>query len=145
MKYFKTASAIALALSSSALMAQELEIKFTNLTQGIYFTPVGVVAHSPDASLFEVGEAASAEIQAMAEGGSLAGITTIADSVGADMLAETAAGPLGPTKSVSGNLMTADGNTVLSIVAMVLPSNDGFVGLDSGNPLEKILFQQDFF
>ena len=120
-----------LTLASQQALAADLTIEVQNLTQGIYFTPVGVVAHSPDASLFEVGEAASPEIQAMAEGGSLAGITTIADSVGADMLAETAAGPLGPTKSVSGNLMTADGNTVLSIVAMVLPSNDGFVGLDN--------------
>jgi hypothetical protein len=39
----------------------------------MYFTPIAVVAHTPDASLFEVGEAASTEIQAMAEGGALDG------------------------------------------------------------------------
>jgi hypothetical protein len=81
--------------------------------------------------LFEVGEEAGAEIQEMAEGGSLAGLTTIATSISADVLAEPTAGPLGPTQSVSGSFMTADGNTVLSVVAMILPSNDGFIGLDN--------------
>jgi hypothetical protein len=31
----------------------------------------------------------------------------------------------------SGSLMTAAGNTTLSVVAMILPSNDGFIGLDN--------------
>jgi hypothetical protein len=120
-----------LAVASHQAMAADLTVEVQNLTQGMYFTPIAVVAHIPDASLFEVGEAASVEIQAMAEGGALDGLVTIATSIDADVLAEPTAGPLAPTASVSGSFMTAEGNTVLSVVAMILPSNDGFVGLDN--------------
>ena len=127
----KICAASALAFVSNHSFAVDVTIKIQNLTQGMYFTPIAAVAHTPDTSLFEVGEEASPEIQAMAEGGSLAGLTTIATSIGADVLAEPTAGPLGPTESVSGSFMTHDGNTVLSVVAMILPSNDGFIGLDN--------------
>lgn len=124
-----TASAIALA--SSQALAADVTVEIQNLTQGLHFTPIATVAHTPDTSLFEVGEMASAEIQEMAEGGSLAGLTTVATAINADVLAEPTAGPLAPTAKVSGSFMTADTNTVLSIVAMILPSNDGFIGLDN--------------
>lgn len=130
-KLTKICAATALAFAASQTFAADVTIEIQNLTQGIYFTPIAAVAHIPDASLFEVGEQASAEIQEMAEGGSLAGIMTVVTSMSADVLAEPTAGPLGPTESVSGTFTTADGNTVLSIVAMILPSNDGFIGLDN--------------
>lgn len=130
-KLTKVCAASALVFASNHSFAADVTIEIQNLTQGMYFTPIAAVAHTPDASLFEVGEAAGPEIQEMAEGGSLAGLTTIATSISADVLAEPTAGPLGPTESVSGSFMTADGNTVLSVVAMILPSNDGFIGLDN--------------
>ncbi|WP_460312159.1 spondin domain-containing protein [Aliiglaciecola aliphaticivorans] len=109
----------------------DLSVEIQNLTQGIYFTPILVAAHTPDASLFELGETASAEIEAMAEMGSLDGLMTIGTSVNADMVADPAGGLLAPSMSTSTALMTDDSNTVLSITAMILPSNDGFVGLDN--------------
>jgi hypothetical protein len=130
-KLTKICAASALAFASSQSFAADVTIKIQNLTQGMYFTPIAAVAHTADTSLFEVGEEASPEIQEMAEGGSLAGLTTIATAISADVLAEPTAGPLGPTESVSGTFTTSDGNTVLSVVAMILPSNDGFIGLDN--------------
>jgi hypothetical protein len=130
-KLTKICAASTLVFASSHSFAVDVTIEIQNLTQGMYLTPIAAVAHTPDASLFEVGEEASPEIHEMAEGGSLAGLTTIATSINADVLAEPTAGPLGPTQSVSGSFMTADGNTVLSVVAMILPSNDGFIGLDN--------------
>ncbi|MGJ8682833.1 spondin domain-containing protein [Paraglaciecola sp.] len=127
----KIISAGLIAFSTNQAVAADVTIEIQNLTQGLYFTPIATVAHTSDTSLFEVGEMASPEIQEMAEGGSLAGLTTIATSINADVLAEPTAGPLGPTAKVSGSFMTADTNTVLSIVAMILPSNDGFIGLDN--------------
>lgn len=120
-----------LAITAHQVMAADLTIQVQNLTQGMHFTPIGVFAHMPDGSFFEVGEAASTGLQAMAEGGALDGLMTTATAMDADMLAETAAGPLAPTQSVSGSFMTAEGNTVLTVVAMILPSNDGFIGLDN--------------
>jgi hypothetical protein len=119
------------ALVSSATFAADLEVTVQNLTAGTYFTPLLVVAHTPDASLFEVGEIASPEIQAMAEGGNLDGLATIGASINANAIVNPAGGLLGPTASTTASFSNDDGNTVLSIVAMVLPTNDGFVGLDN--------------
>jgi hypothetical protein len=123
-KRTKICAASALVFASSHSFAADVTIDIQNLTQGMYFTPIAAVAHTPDTSLFEVGEEASPEIQEMAEGGSLAGLITIATSISADIVTEPTAGPLGP-------FMTADGNTILSVVAMILPSDDGFIGLDN--------------
>lgn len=118
------------ALTAINANAANVDVTIQNLTQGIYFTPLLVLAHSDDTSLFAVGEMASPEIQAMAEGGSLDGLVTIGDSIGADMQANPAGGLLGPTASTMTTLMTQDTNTRLSIVGMMLPTNDGFVALD---------------
>lgn len=120
-----------LALSSTASNAAELNIEIHNLTHGIYFTPIAAVVHTPETSLFEVGEAASTELQMMAEGGSLDGLLTIATSINADVLANPAGGLLAPSAKAAGALSTAAGNTVLSVVAMMIPTNDGFIGLDN--------------
>ncbi|GAB3026554.1 spondin domain-containing protein [Bowmanella dokdonensis] len=107
-----------------------LDIEVQNLTAGTYFAPLLISAHSPDLHLFQTGEAASAEIQAMAEGGDLAGLVTLTSGNGADNSENPAAGPLAPGMSVSTSLTTEEGNAVLSITGMMVPSNDGFVGLD---------------
>lgn len=130
---FKKVLPLALSATFMAPLTQaaDLDITIQNLTSGMSFTPILAVAHTPDASLFEVGETASAELQAMAEGGSLDGLASIGATINADALANPAGGLLLPGMSTTGDLMTADGNTVLSVVAMILPTNDGFIGLDN--------------
>ena len=126
-----TTGALAIPLVAPLAHSAELDITIQNLTSGMVFTPILAVAHTPDASLFELGEMASTEIQAMAEGGSLDGLAAIGTSINADALANPAGGLLLPSMSTSGSLSTADSNTVLSVVAMILPTNDGFIGLDN--------------
>ncbi|SHH34642.1 spondin domain-containing protein [Ferrimonas marina] len=111
--------------------AQTLTIDVTNLTQGVYFTPLLLTAHDAQYNLFRVGEAAIPELQAMAEGGDIAGLVTIADSIGAVSAANPAEGLLGPAMTTQAVLEDVVAGSVLSVTAMVLPSNDGFVGLDS--------------
>jgi len=123
------ASGTLLALSGLA-QAAELDITVQNLTQGIYFTPLLVSAHSSDISMFTLGETASAELQAMAEGGSLDGLVAVTTGAAANDLVNPAGGLLAPASSATGTLSTTDGNTVLSVVAMMLPTNDGFIGLN---------------
>ena len=132
MKQFRSLVAVAtISTISSVSQAADLTIDVQNLTQGMYFTPLLLVAHTPEASLFEVGETTTPELQAMAEGGSVDGLATIGASINADAVANPAGGLLAPGQATSSSLMTADGNTVLSVVAMILPSNDGFIGLDN--------------
>ena len=52
-------------------------------------------------------------------------------AISADMVANPAGGLLMPTASTTATFTTADTNTALSIVGMLLPTNDGFVGLNS--------------
>jgi len=130
MKFNKTIAALILATSSLSVSAQQLEITVTNLTHGMHYTPLIIAAHSADASLYTLGEKASVELQAMAEGGDISGLSTILTSVNADMVANPASGLLAPAKSVTTMLDTADGNMYLSIASMLLPTNDAFVGLN---------------
>ncbi|KZN36781.1 spondin domain-containing protein [Pseudoalteromonas luteoviolacea] len=118
-------------LASGAASAASLEVKVTNLTQGIYFTPILVSAHTSDAMLFNAGEKASEALQAMAEGGSLDGLNEILTGISANTVSNPAGGLLAPVASTMASLETSDGNDRLSIVAMMLPTNDGFIGLNS--------------
>ena len=131
MKRQSTALLALLALFSATVSAQDLNIKLTNLTNGIYFTPLLFAAHDGGTTLFTEGAAASASLQAMAEGGDLSGLVSDLQGVGADLQENPAAGLLAPGASTSLALMTQSGNTRLSVVAMLLPTNDGFVGLNS--------------
>lgn len=109
-----SASLAALSMTMPA-MAADIDVEVQNLTQGIYFTPLLIVAHSPETSLFEPGEAASTELQSMAEGGEIAPLMTLGDSIGADMAANPAGGLLTPGAMTSAMLTPADGNTVLRL------------------------------
>lgn len=128
-KYILTGLMSALPFSSA--LAQDLDITVTNLTHGSHFTPLLVAAHGGASHLFQLGEASSAALQAMAEGGDISGLSTTLDAVAANKQENPAAGLLAPGASTSFSMTTDAGNTYLSLVAMVLPSNDGFVGLDS--------------
>ena len=61
----------------------------------------------------------------------IAGLSADLDTLSADKTENPAGGLLAPGTSTSVNLMTMSGNTHLSLVGMLLPTNDGFVGLDA--------------
>jgi len=119
----------ALAFASSTAMAQDLSITVTNLTQGLHFTPILTSAHTSDNSLFMVGSAATAELQMMAEGGDISGLVSMLSSADANISENPAEGLLAPGMSTTYTLTNDSANTHLSMATMILPSNDGFVGL----------------
>ena len=131
-KTFKAAVAAAALAIVPAANATQFDVQITNLTNAIYYTPFLAGAHPAGTSLFTVGQPASPEIQAMAEGGDIAGLVTILDSIGGTVVANPAGGLLAPTESTTFSMDT-DGtaNTLLTIVAMLLPTNDAFAGLNS--------------
>jgi hypothetical protein len=75
--------------------------------------------------------AASANLQAMAEGGDTAGLITDLTGLSADISDNPAAGLTTPGQTVNFDMTTQVANTHISVVAMILPTNDGFVGLDA--------------
>ena len=118
--------------SMSNLSAAELSIEIENLTHGITFTPFVVAAHSEGTHLFQSGELASPQVQAIAEGGEISSAVTLLGDINADVVANPAGGLLRPaTATEAFALSSADTNTQLSIAAMLLPTNDAFAGLDA--------------
>lgn len=118
-------------LAATPVMAQDLDITITNLTHGTYFTPLLISAHPGGNHLFQPGVAATTSLQAMAEGGDISGLVADTTVLGADNTENPATGLLAPGASTSFTMMTSSGNDHLSITAMLLPTNDGFVGLDA--------------
>ena len=118
-------------LTANQAYSADVEVKITNLTQGIHFTPLLVAAHSADAHLYQVGSKASEQLQAMAEGGDISGLSEVLTGINASAISNPAKGLLAPTLSTMAMVESSETNTTLSIVAMMLPTNDGFVGLDA--------------
>ena len=118
----------------SQAAAGQFSVSVKNLTNGIYFTPLLITAHSGHTRLFQTGETASEALQAMAEGGDLSKLIALVGGTDKDTIENPARGLLGPGES-TGKVRLNTGNhkqnKYLSIVAMLLPTNDGFVGLNS--------------
>lgn len=124
------AGVLAATLSALTLpaMAADISITVTNLTRGIAFTPLLIAAHDSGTSLFMVGEAASANLQKMAEGGDISGLSADVTGAGGVVVENPASGLLMAGQSAMADLDTGSADQ-LSLVAMMLPTNDGFVGL----------------
>jgi len=129
--FSKSLLTTALCASAQVASAADISVTITNLTNGNHFTPLLVSAHDANTHLFQVGSMASANLTAMAECGDIAGLLTDLGGVDADTIENPAAGLLAPGASTTANLMTMASNTHLTITAMVLPTNDAFIGMDS--------------
>ncbi|MGL1959039.1 MAG: spondin domain-containing protein [Colwellia sp.] len=124
-------SASALMFMSSTVLAKDLSITLTNLTHGLHFTPILTVAHTSEDNIFMLASTATDELQMMAEGGDISGLVSLMSNANANMNENPAGGLLAPAMSTTYTLTNDTVNTHLSLVTMILPSNDGFVGLDS--------------
>jgi len=113
----------------SMAQAADYEVTVTNLTAGVHITPLIVSAHPTDSSLFNTGMQASTELQAIAEGGDNEPMAAKLESIGASVA--TGTDLIAPGASETFTVSDSDANTVLSIAGMLLPTNDGFVGLNS--------------
>lgn len=129
---FRAVILTAIVLGGTTANAADINVRVINLTNGIWLTPFLVAAHPEGSSLFTVGQPASASLQAMAEGGDISGLVTDLTALGATIAEDPAGGPLAPAMSANVDINT-DGtsNVLLSAVAMLLPTNDGFVGLNA--------------
>ncbi len=133
MKLNKLASATALALlMSGTVQAAEISVTLTNLTGGIYFTPSLLVAHTDAVDLFEVGAPASTGLATLAEGGDGSVLAADLDASSASNTHQTIGStPLAPATTTVAVTFETNDHPYLSMAAMMLPTNDGFVGLDS--------------
>jgi len=132
-RFFRTVclpGALVLALTAPAFGAG-VGVSITNLTSGIWFTPLFVALHDGHSSMFTAGEPASASLEIMAECGDISSLLGDMSAAGADTLVNPAGGLLAPGETATGQFMSSRHNRYLSLVGMLLPTNDGFVGVDS--------------
>ncbi|MEM7208820.1 MAG: spondin domain-containing protein [Pseudomonadota bacterium] len=116
---------------SGAAQAVEISVTLTNLTGGMYFTPRLLVAHTSAVDMFEVGTAASTGLATIAEGGDTSVLGAALDATPDNNRHQSFGGLLAPATVSAVYSFETDDHPYLSMAAMLLPTNDAFVGLDS--------------
>ncbi|MEM9624212.1 MAG: spondin domain-containing protein [Pseudomonadota bacterium] len=143
-------SAVSIGLVSAALSApvlsQEVTVRITNLTQGMAFTPRLLVAHTDQVDLFEAGTPAIRPLAWVAEGGVIVDSQNPASAGSnfqyyletperADENTWQAFGlggpPLPPATISADYTFDTEDFPYLSLVTMLIPTNDAFAGLDA--------------
>ncbi|MEM6547504.1 MAG: spondin domain-containing protein [Pseudomonadota bacterium] len=104
----------------------------TSPVGGTFLTPVWFGFHDGSFDLFDGGQAASAGLEQIAEDGAAAGLATelvAADSDGEGFVITGAGGPIA-TQETTSQVLSVNGlsNPLVSLAAMLLPSNDAFIG-----------------
>jgi len=117
------------AVLTGAVQAREVVVTIVNNTSGSSFTPLLVTTHDRNVKLFEVGEEASNSLQAMAEGGNIEHLVEDLQAENAIIIENPAEGLLNPGEKTKTTIKRDRHHRFLSIVGMILPTNDGFVAL----------------
>lgn len=143
MKLSSLATAIILSTTTATAFAQTIDVSITNLTKGMQFTPRLVIAHDSTVDAFEAGQEASTALAWLAEAG------VIEDEQNPDSAGQNFEALLGPEDTNNGsNTWHRFGGLVppattlsypfdtmdypyLSVLTMLVPTNDAFAGLDS--------------
>ena len=105
-------------------------VTIENLTSGQPFTPPVVAAHTSGMDVFEVGQAASAEVQAIAENGNNDPLVALLGGSAAVLDSASGTAPVKPGESAT-ITVAAPAGSLLSVVFMLICTNDGFSGVDS--------------
>ena len=141
----RTISILALALavgvvgSPMTASAQDMyRVKITNLTPGQAFTPFLLATHSMDVNMYLPGTQASDQLRAIAEMGDTSGMKMMLEGMKGMGVMDVVAQPMMlNTPGVTTEFMISGMYGYrLSLVAMLLPTNDGFVGANMMLPME---------
>ncbi len=110
------------------------EVTITNITSGQTFTPLLVVTHKRSIGLFELGEPALDEVATVAESGNIMPLADLLNSLNNKVLATASSeGLLGPGESVTVKIKGNSRFNRVSVIGMLIPTNDTFVALDSAH------------
>jgi hypothetical protein len=124
-----TLGALSLGLAANAAMADLYQVSVTNITAGLLFTPRLVITHTAG-SLWTLGMPAIPQLAAVAEGGETAPLQTLLGTLGSVITDNKVGdGMLAPGTTQSITINGTPGKMV-SVVFMLLPTNDGFSGIN---------------
>ena len=114
----------------------DFEVSVQNLTLSQPFSPVAVVAHGNDYSMFGIGESASVGLEQLAEGGDTSEFISEAEANESVVGTTTASGVLGPgaTELMMISIDEDDAADVqLSAVTMLVNTNDAITAIRGAN------------
>jgi hypothetical protein len=106
-------------------------VTVTNLTRGESFTPILVASHRHGNFLFTVGEPASSELAALAEGGDTVPLESMLKQNPSVAYTATSSGLLEPGQSVTVSIKAGARYKYISMAAMLIPTNDGFFSVQN--------------
>lgn len=129
-------------ISSSSTPTTKYSITVTNLTAGQPLSPTAIVLHKPSFKAFEVGMAASVELEKIAESGNPDPFLADAATNTATFASMKASAGIPPgmtaTIMIEAQVANADANMLrLTALSMLGNTNDGFTGLN-GIDISKI-------
>jgi hypothetical protein len=135
-------TALFMALGSTALLSgcfhdddnppvpREFSVEVSNLTNHQPFAPVGVVLHEVGYHPYTLGAAASTALETMAEGGDVSDLISEADSHAMTLDTMTGTGIIAPGSNETITVQSVNTQPRLSLVGMLVNTNDGFIGLN---------------
>jgi hypothetical protein len=121
---------IAVVLLSASASAQHFQVTITNLTQAQVFTPIMVASQKPGVKLFTLGQPASTDLEHVAEAGDLSEIEATLRANPNVLEVVDSGATLGAGQSVTLTVRASAAFSHLSVVAMLIPTNDGFFALN---------------
>lgn len=142
--FLKGLAIVGFGLVANAASAASIQVSITNNADanGTYLTPAWFGFHDGSFDTFNAGGTAGAGLEALAEDGNtsvLNGEFTAAQANGVSGQAN--GGPLAPsaTSTTVFNNVNAANNSYFSYAAMVLPSNDYFIGNDNALNISNLI------
>lgn len=123
---------------ATTAQAEQFRVTFENLqpTGGFSLTPAWVGFHDGTFDVFTTGDAASAELEALAELGNTAPLSTAFNTANSDFSDATltaGAPPIISPGEIATQVINGGDNSYFSYASMIIPSNDTFIG--NGDPL----------
>lgn len=128
--------------SDTTATTASFRITLTNITHNQPMSPLAVALHSDTYAAWELGAAASAPLEMMAESGSPTALIQAADADPDVLATTTGAGVVFPGATESVNLTaTTTGKIRLTLATMLVNTNDAFGGLN-GQSLDQLAVGQ---
>jgi len=105
-------------------------VTITNLTRGTTLTPVMVATHKRGVQIFQLGEAASSGLAALAEGGDFEPLSTRLMNSGAAYDIASNGELLAPGASTTIMVKMARHFRHVTVTSMLIPTNDAFIAVN---------------
>jgi len=125
-----------MALSTSALATnynrdRTYSVTVTNITKATQFPPIASASHTRAIALFELGQPASTSLADVAESGDISALAADLEASSAVNSIAATEGLLEAGQSVTFEITSNRRTRNFSMAAMILPTNDTFVALDT--------------